>query len=194
MGTSESYHCAAFHTPSYASCKSERSSWNGSTYESTTVQNALLHCSTSCNFQIHLAYFVRASTLMRPWRCDSSVASRLDPSDPFIVSSAPDSTVTQRSSHRVHSQQPLEMNGSVYLRCLRADVGSVRNVVHSDQCEAPLLHRSVTPECFEFQMLHMARSKVSSSYHVKRMSLSVLGAAPGNRSLQTNCSSVPHAA
>ena len=158
MGTSESYHCAAFHTPSYAACTSERSSWNGSTHESTTVQNALLHYSTSCKFQIHLACFDRASALMRPWRSDSSAASRFDPPNPFIVSSAPDSTVTQRSSHRVHSQQPLEMNGSVCLQCLRADVGSVRNVVHSDQCDAPLLDRSVTPECFEFQMLHMARS------------------------------------
>ena len=163
MGTSESYHCAAFHTPSYASCTCERSSWSGSTHESTTVQNAMLHCTTSCNFQIHLAYFVRASTLMRPWRCDKSVASRLDPSNPFIVSSAPDSTVTQRSSYHVHSQQPQEINGSVCLLCLRAAVGGVRFVVHCDQCEAPLLDRSVTPECFEFQMLHMARS--TSRHH-----------------------------
>ena len=126
MRTLESYCCAAFHTPSYASCTSERSSWNGSTRESTTVQNALLHCSSTCKFQIHLACFVRASALMRPWRCGSSAASRLDPPDPFIVSSAPDSTVTQqRSSHRVHSQQLLEMNGSVCSRCLRADVGGV---------------------------------------------------------------------
>ena len=63
----------------------------------------------------------------------------------------------------VHSQQPLEMNGSVYLLCIRAAVGGVRFVVHCDQCEAPLLDRSVTPECFEFQMLHMARS--TSRHH-----------------------------
>ena len=163
MGTSESYYCAALHTPSYASCTRERSSWNGSTHESTTVQNELLHCTTSCKFQIHLACFVRASALMHPWRCDSSAASRLDPPDRFIVSSAPDSTVTQRSSHRVHSQHPQEINGSVCLRCLRAAVGGVRFVVHCDQCDPPLLDRSVTPKCFEFQMLHVARS--TSRHH-----------------------------
>ena len=48
--------------------------------------------------------------------------------------------------------------GSVCPRCLRADVGGFRFVVHCDQFEAPLLDRSLTPECFDFQMLHMARS------------------------------------
>ena len=114
--------------------------------------------------------------------------------DPFIVSSAPDSMVTQRSSHRVHSQEPLEIHGSVCPRCLRADVGGFRFVVHCDRCEAPLLDRSVAPECFRFSDASHGQIHVSSSYHVQRSSLCVFGAAPGNRSLQTKGSWMPHAA
>ena len=50
------------------------------------------------------------------------------------------------------------MNGSVCLQCLRADVRSVRLALHFDQWDRLLLSRFLTPECFDFQMLHLARA------------------------------------
>ena len=55
------YLCSFPHAPRSRLCTSERSSWNDSTHESTTVQHPLLHCSSDCKFQSHLASFVRAS-------------------------------------------------------------------------------------------------------------------------------------
>ena len=130
---------------------------------------------------------------MRPWRCDSTLESHLDPPDPFIVPSSFDSTVIQQSCF-VHSQQPWEMIDSVYTQCLGADVGWI---VHLHQSEAPLFHCFLTPECFVSRCLRYSTRPDPRLVILPRAAAEPLRTRNGSGqpiSVRNCCSWIPHAA